>query len=142
MMGRRRLLTAGLALSAGLLSGCGLRGRSLDRTLNEAAESVDGVTTSALETVTGAEFQRAIRGRIETSAVERDGVLEIFGQVMSALVEAAEQHGDPDSEGSRVVGAITTLGSDGEEYDMWDLRPDLERSTGRLDAVILSDFAE
>lgn len=141
MMGRRRLLTAGLAASAGLLSGCGLRGRSLDRTLNDAAESVDGITTSALETATGAEFQRLIRGRVETSAVERDRALEIFGQMMSALVEAVEEQGDLEREGSRVVGAITALGSDGEEYDMWDLRPDLERSEGRLDAVILSDFA-
>ncbi|GAA1488609.1 hypothetical protein [Brachybacterium sacelli] len=142
MMGRRPVLAAGLALGASVLSGCGLRGRTLDEALNEAAGNVDGVTSSALETVTGAEFQRAIRGRVEISAARREQVLEIFGEVMTALVDAAYAQADADSEGSRVVGAITALSSDGEEYGIWDLRPDLEQSAGRLDAVLLSDFAE
>ena len=34
----------------------------------------------------------------------------------------------------------TLLDAAGTEYDMWDLRPELEAERGRLDGVLLSDF--
>lgn len=141
MLGRRHMVGGGLALGAALLTGCGVRGRRLEKTVNDAAQSVDGVTASSLETATGAEFHRSLHGQVETSGAQREETLAIFEDVMSTLAATADPTGDGPPEGTRIVGGITALSSSGEEFGIWDLRPDLERSRGRLDDVILSDFA-
>lgn len=142
MVSRRGLLGGMTAAAGALLSGCGLRGRSLDAALTDAAEGVDGVISAALEATFDAEFRQLIRGTVETSATDADEVVGIFSQVMSALLHAAYEHGDREEESTRQVGEITASGADGTAYDMWDLRPELEAERGQLDGVLLRDFED
>lgn len=144
VMTRRGVFGAVGALAAAALTGCGGGGggKALQAALNEAAGSVDGVDSTNLELVSGANFEKALRGSISTSAGSRTQAVDVFGQAMSAIATAAVEQGDAEVERNRVVGAVTALTSDGEELSIWDLRPDLQSSKGRLDAVTIADFLD
>ncbi|UVY83541.1 hypothetical protein NLU66_15170 [Brachybacterium sp. NBEC-018] len=140
MVARRGLLGGAATAAALLLSGCGLGKGSLEKALNRAAEDVDGVTSAGLEVGFEAEFRRYVRGSVETSAASSEEALEVYGAVMAAIVAAAYEHSGREEQRDRQAGEITLLDASGAEYDMWDLRPELEAERGRLDGVLLSDF--
>lgn len=138
-MSRRGMLGSAMAAAAAMLVACG-GGQDVQRAVNAAAEEVDGVQSSDLELASGATFQPLMRGTITTTAGTRSEGLEIFGRAMGAVARTAVEQGDPEAERSRVVGAVIAVTESGEELGIWDLRPDLESSKGRLDAVIVEDF--
>ena len=134
-MGRRSVFGAvGVALATAVLSGCGGPKRAKD--WEDAITKVEGVTGAHLERVTGAEFQRFVRGTIETEGEHRAETLRIYGAAMHALAQAAAASGDEEL----ICGAVVGRGRYGHEVNPFDLRPDLELERKRLDAVGLKDF--
>lgn len=140
-MSRRGILGGAAALAAATLAACGSSNDVQDACI-AAAEQVDGVKSCDLGFVSGATFEKAMRGAITTDADSRSAAVDVFGRAMEAIAGTAVTEGDAESERNRVVGAVTALTAEGEELTVWDLRPDLQSSKGRLDAVLVSDFLE
>lgn len=130
MVSRRGLVIAGIGAGAVVLGGC--VPWSMQSRVNRAAESVEGVESSALDLGTGGTFGPQLTGDIHCS-VEADELEEVFDSAWREVVTLL--HGSQD--GGREVTGVTCHGADGSALSprMWFTRED-------TNAMLVSDFFE
>lgn len=132
----RRALLLGAGASV-VLAACG--GSRFDDALNAAAVDVEGVYAASLTSGRGADLGRHVTGQLSTSGEGPAATADLLEEALGAVARVCvEEHGDGGE--AFVVGGIVARAKDGDSVDVWDARPDLKVSRGRLDAVTAGDF--
>lgn len=130
MVSRRGLVAGAASVGAVLLSGC--VPWSLQRRVNRAAETVEGVDSSDLSVGPGGTFNPQITGEIHCAVGtdELEGVLDAAWQNVVTLLHEGE-------DGDREVGSVGAIGSDGSEIGVSMWIPEGERNH-----IAVRDFYE
>ena len=142
MVSRRGFLGGTASLAALTLGGCGIRHRRLVEAAEEAATGVEGVSATALELDTGADFGRHLHGTVSLEADQREDGLSIFDEVMRAIVTVAHAEFDEPEASSLRVGWITGVLPDGRELSPVELGPDIQAANPRRDRITAEAFYE
>ena len=133
----RRVLLLGAGATVGLTACGGDSG--FDEAVSAAAVDVDGVHAAALTLRQGADFGHSVSGQLSTSGKGVAATADILEEALRAVARVCVQERD-EAGRSYTVGGIVATAEDGDAVDVWDARPDLKTSRGRLDAVIADDF--
>lgn len=142
MVGRRRILGGAAAVASVLLAGCGVGRRRLVAAVEEAVAEVEGVRDVALETGIGGTFERRMSGTVAVEAGDRAVGVEIYDEVMKALVTVIHEELDDSGGQSFRVGGVKAVLTDGEELTAMVLDPEMSMPNPRLDRVTAGSFYE